>query len=100
MQKQQSSSPPQRRTIRTEKPSNGGEYKLSVYFIDHKDDNGRPKTFWSHKNHDKTGVSLNRLRGLVTNLWKGKVAWAAIYHCPPGTRFGERIAEFKDERWG
>ncbi|MEL6355661.1 MAG: hypothetical protein AAFQ37_01895 [Bacteroidota bacterium] len=89
---------PQRRTIRTDKPSQAGHYKLAVYFIDHQDVNGRPKTFWSHRNHDKTGISLNRLKQLVSNRWQGKVAWAALYDCRQ-SRFGEKIAEFKDGSW-
>ena len=86
-----------RRQVRSDKPSSAGSIKLAVYFKDHRDTNGRPKTFWGNKKYpmDK---QITRLRNLVTAKWSGKVDWAAIYDCSAG-RFGKKIAEFKNGTW-
>jgi hypothetical protein len=73
------------------KAADKGRYKLAVYFINHRDDNGRPKYFHSNLSQDRRNTSVNRLKKLVLDKWRGKVNWAAIYE------HGNMISEFKNE---
>ncbi len=82
-----------------------GDYKLVVYFINHRDIRGRPKTFHSNRSQDRRGLSVNRFKKMVSGeipvrgeSWADKVNWAGIYYCP-GTNFGEKVAEFKEGQW-
>lgn len=81
---------PQRRQAKP-KAADRGRYKLAVYFHDHDDANGRAKYFWSNAQQDKKGVSLNRLKKMITNKWKGLVNWAAIYEN------GVQVCKFSEE---
>ena len=71
------------------KASDKGRYKLAVYFIVHESSDGTPRYFWSNKSQDRRGLSINRLKKLVIDKWKGKVNWAGLYED------GRMIAEFK-----
>lgn len=81
----------QRQRVRKPKAADKGRYKLAVYFHDHDDKNGRAKYFWSNAQQDKKGVSINRLKRMVTVKWQGKVNWAAIYEN------GAPICKFNEE---
>ncbi|MEZ4991870.1 MAG: hypothetical protein R2824_15725 [Saprospiraceae bacterium] len=73
------------------KASDKGRFKLGVYFITHESHDGKAKYFHSNKSQDKRGISVNRLKKLVLDRWRGKVNWAAIYEN------GHMISEFKLE---
>ncbi len=83
-------------TARTRKPkaADRGRYKLAVYFIDHKEVNGKPYYFHSTARQDKNNISLNRFKRMVTKKWSGRINWAAIYENEV------MICEFKDEQTG
>jgi hypothetical protein len=71
-----------------------GEYKLGVFFKDHKIPNGNAWYGYSNKNQDKNNVSVNRFKALVSRgIFKDKVNWAGIYH------LDHLIWEYKDGVW-
>lgn len=78
------------------KASDKGDYKLAVYFIDHRQPHGKPYYFYSKKSQDKAGTAANRLKQLVFSTnFKDKVNWAGLYHT------GTLIATYKreDNQW-
>lgn len=80
-----------RQRVRKPKAADKGRYKLGVYFHNHDDKNGRAKYFWSNTQQDKKGISVNRLKKMVTVKWQGKVNWAAIYEN------GIQVCKFNEE---
>ena len=70
-----------------------GRFKLAVYFHVHRQPEGKPYYFRSNVSQDRGGTSLNRLKKLVTDKWKGSVSvnWAAVYEN------GTMVAEFSEK---
>ncbi len=78
---------------RKPKAADRGAYRLGVFFVDHKSDDGRAFYFYSNSAQDRANTSINRLKQLVAVKWKGKVNWAGLYYNH------EQIAEYKDGVW-
>ncbi len=72
-----------------------GQYRLAVYFIDHQSKDGKAYYFHSNQAQDKQGISVARLKRLVTQNWAGKVSWAGLY------KNNDLMYEFKleDNQW-
>ena len=79
------------------KKSSKGQFKLAVYFHDHREKNDRPYVFWSNPAHDRRGISIKRLQELVTIRWRNKVKWAGLYDCSHG-KFGPMLYQFKSDQ--
>ena len=72
-----------------------GMYKLAIYFIDHKQPNGRAYYFYSTRRQDQDRTAKRRLKYLVNKKWAGLIHWAGLYY------HNQLIQEFKiaDNQW-
>lgn len=62
------------------KTKSKGRFHMAVYFVQHRQPEGKPYYFWSNKGQDKAGSSANRLKRLVhSKNWRGRVNWAGLY---------------------
>ncbi len=72
-----------------------GVHKLAVFFLDHRQIEGKPYYFRSTRRQDLNSTAKKRLKYLVSTKWAGKVNWAGLYEN------NQLIAEFKiaDNLW-
>ena len=68
-----------------------GRYHLAIYFVNHRQPQGKPYYFRSNKGQDRAGRSIHRLKSLVTERWDNQVSWAGLYEDQ------RQIAEFRFE---
>lgn len=62
------------------KATDKGQYKIAIFFIDHKLPTGRAFTMHSNKSQDHRNISANRFKRMVTvGKFAGTVNWAGLY---------------------
>lgn len=56
-----------------------GIHKLAVFFLDHRQPQGKAYCYYSTIRQDQNSNAKSRLKYLVNKKWQGKVSWAGLY---------------------